>query len=302
MLEQFSGPDVIINTDLDNLLLEGRGKVRDVYSIEDRLLVVSTDRLSAFDVVLPDPIPLKGRVLNKISLFWMGKTREIAPNHLVTANVSEYPTAARKHEASLEGRSMLVHKARPFPVECVVRGYIIGSGWKDYQSSGKVCGVPLPSGLKQAEKLPEPIFTPSTKAELGSHDENISFSHVVDLVGSEVACWLRDKSIELYMFGAAWAEQRGVIIADTKFEFGTVNGIPTLIDEILTPDSSRFWPVDQYQTGISPPSLDKQFVRDYLETLNWDKKPPAPVLPGEIIAKTSEKYRNIYKIITDMDL
>ncbi len=295
-------PVVVKETNLSPLVLVGRGKVRDIYDIEDKLLIVSTDRLSAFDVILPDPIPDKGKVLNKLSLFWMTRTQDTVPNHLITADVSEYPNQCREFSELLKGRSVLVRKAQTFPVECVARGYIIGSGWKDYQRAGSLCGISMPSGLKQAEKLPEPIFTPSTKADIGDHDENISFDRAVDLVGAETARWLRDKTIELYLHGSRWAEQRGIIIADTKFEFGIVDGVPTLIDEVLTPDSSRFWPMDEYRTGISPPSLDKQFVRDYLEGLAWDKKPPAPTLPAEIISKTRAKYLDIYRILTGSDL
>jgi phosphoribosylaminoimidazole-succinocarboxamide synthase len=289
-------------TDLSPLSLEGRGKVRDVYRVDNKLLIVSTDRLSAFDVILPDPIPLKGKVLNNLSLFWMNATRHIVPNHVITADVTQYPDACRPFATLLQGRSVLVQKAEVFPVECVVRGYIIGSGWKDYLQTGGICGIPLPAGLKQAERLSEPLFTPSTKAQIGEHDENISFSQVVNLLGEETARMLRDKTIELYAYGARLAESRGIIIADTKFEFGLVNGALTLVDEAMTPDSSRFWPVDQYKTGISPPSLDKQFVRDYLEVQEWDKKPPAPSLPDEIIRKTQEKYLEIYRILTGTEL
>lgn len=289
---------VVKETHFPDLTLVGRGKVRDVYTVDNKLLIVSTDRLSAFDVILPEPIPNKGRVLTGLSRFWMEKTEHIVPNHLITTDVLEYPEPVRSHADQLAGRSMLVKKAKVFPVECVVRGYIIGSGWKDYQATGKICGIPIPQGLKQAEKLAEPIFTPSTKAEIGEHDENITFDRVKDLVGEETAEWLREKSIQLYLFGARWAEERGIIIADTKFEFGVFDGTPLLVDEALTPDSSRFWPKNQYRIGISPPSLDKQFVRDYLETLDWDKKPPAPSLPLEIIARTEEKYLEIYRILT----
>lgn len=282
--------------------LVARGKVRDVYQVEEGLLIVSTDRLSAFDVILPDPIPHKGQVLNSLSSFWMEKTRDIVPNHIITTDCAQYPEEARQFSDVLNGRSVLVKKAEPFPVECVVRGYIIGSGWKDYQKSGEVCGIALPKGLEQAQKLSEPIFTPSTKADIGDHDENISFDEVKELVGDETARWLRDKTIELYLYGAQWAEERGIIIADTKFEFGIVDGTPTLIDEALTPDSSRFWPSDQYRTGISPPSLDKQFVRDYLEGLDWNKKPPAPALPVDIVSKTREKYLDLYRILTGNEL
>jgi phosphoribosylaminoimidazole-succinocarboxamide synthase len=295
-------PVVVKETNLSPLVLVGRGKVRDIYRVEDKLLIVSTDRLSAFDVILPDPIPDKGKVLNRLSLFWMARTHDIVPNHLITADVDEYPEECRKSSELLEGRSMLVRKAETFPVECVARGYIIGSGWKDYQSTGSLCGISMPPGLKQAEKLPEPIFTPSTKANIGDHDENISFDRAVNLVGAETARWLRDKTIELYLQGSRWAEERGIIIADTKFEFGLVDGVPTLVDEVLTPDSSRFWPMDEYRAGISPPSLDKQFVRDYLEGLAWNKKPPAPALPAEIISKTRANYLDIYRILTGSDL
>jgi phosphoribosylaminoimidazole-succinocarboxamide synthase len=294
--------NVVTQTDLAPLTLAARGKVRDIYGLGDSLLIVSTDRISAFDVILPDPIPDKGLVLNGLSLFWMDKTSHIVPNHVIASDPAKYPDSCRPFSDVLRGRSMLVKKARAFPVECVVRGYIIGSGWKDYQQTGKICGIDLPKSLEQAAKLPEPIFTPSTKAELGDHDENISFSRVVDLVGKQSAEWLRDKTIQLYLFGSRWAEERGIIIADTKFEFGIANDTPMLIDEAMTPDSSRFWPKDQYRTGISPPSLDKQFVRDYLEGLTWDKKPPAPPLPEDIVSKTRDKYREIYRILTGKDV
>jgi phosphoribosylaminoimidazole-succinocarboxamide synthase len=289
-------------TDIPSIPLVARGKVRDIYDLGDKLLIISTDRISAFDVILPQPIPDKGKVLNGLSLFWMKQVEGIVPNHLITADVSMYPEACRRHLDMLQGRSMVVEKAKVIPVECVVRGYLIGSGWKDYEATGRVCGVRLPAGLKQAEKLPQPIFTPSTKAELGTHDENISFDKMADIVGAETAAWLEEKSLEIYLLGAARAEKRGVIIADTKFEFGLINGIPHLIDEVLTPDSSRFWPKDQYAEGMSPPSLDKQFVRDYLETLVWNKQAPAPDLPAEIIRKTREKYLRIYEIITGQPL
>jgi phosphoribosylaminoimidazole-succinocarboxamide synthase len=270
-LEQarLNGADMTTNsvhkTDLGSLQLVGRGKVRDIFDLGSRLLIVASDRISAFDVILPDPIPDKGRVLNSLTVFWMNLTGNLVNNHLVTADPAEYPEECAPFADMLQGRSMIVRKAEPFPVECVARGYVIGSGWKDYQKTGKICGIGLPKGLKQAEKLPEPIFTPSTKAEIGDHDENISFDKVIDILGVDMAQWLRDKTIELFLQGSQWAEERGIIIADTKFEFGLIDGAPYLIDEILTPDSSRFWPADQYHTGISPPSLDKQFVRDYLE-------------------------------------
>jgi phosphoribosylaminoimidazole-succinocarboxamide synthase len=292
---------VVQETHFDGLTLKARGKVRDIYDLGDTLLIVSTDRISAFDVILPDPIPDKGRVLTGLSRFWMEQTLHLTRNHLISTSPHEFPNVCRPFAETLDGRSMLVHKAEPFPVECVARGYLIGSGWKDYQQTGAVCGIPLPDGLRQAEKLPEPIFTPATKAEVGDHDENISFERMADLVGRSMAARLRDKTLELYRFGAEWAEQRGVIIADTKFEFGMINGEPTLIDEMLTPDSSRFWPMDQYQVGISPPSLDKQFVRDYLETLDWNKKAPGPALPQDIVTRTANKYREIYRIITGVN-
>ncbi len=285
-------------TKCPSLNLVGRGKVRDIYELDNRLLIVSTDRISAFDVIMPNPVPSKGMVLNNLSIFWMKKTSHFVKNHFITAKVEEYPEAAQAYADQIRGRSMLVSKAKVFPIECVVRGYIIGSGWKDYQQTGHICGIELPQGLKLADKLSEPIFTPSTKAELGSHDENISLSRVKDLVGESMAYWLRDKTIELYIFGSEWALERGIIIADTKFEFGLIDEEPCLVDEVLTPDSSRFWPVSDYKPGASPPSLDKQFLRDYLETLQWDKKPPAPWLPDEIIEKTRGKYLDIYKILT----
>jgi phosphoribosylaminoimidazole-succinocarboxamide synthase len=292
----------ISETNIGELSLLGRGKVRDIYRVDDKLLVISTDRLSAFDVVLPDPIPRKGLVLNQLSIFWMDQTGHLAPNHLISANVDEYPSELLRYSDQLKGRSMLVKNADVFPVECIARGYIIGSGWTEYKATGSISGIRLPSGLKQGQKLPEPIFTPSTKAETGQHDQNISFQKTVDLLGSEAASWLRDKTLEIYKFGAKWAEQKGIIIADTKFEFGVIDGAFTLVDEVLTPDSSRFWPMNQYEIGVSPPSLDKQYVRDYLESLNWDKNPPAPKLPREVVLNTSEKYLAIYKILTGSNL
>ncbi|MGD9817228.1 MAG: phosphoribosylaminoimidazolesuccinocarboxamide synthase [Desulfomonilaceae bacterium] len=292
----------IKETNLDSLKLIGRGKVRDIYDLDDKLLIVSTDRLSAFDVVLPNPIPKKGQVLNKLSSFWMNKTDKIAPNHLISSDIKEFPGILQKYGNQLDGRSMLVKRAKTFPVECVVRGYIIGSGWEDYKKTGAICGINLPSGLKQAERLSEPIFTPSTKAEIGKHDENISFSKTVDILGTDTANWLRDTSLQLYEFGARWAEQRGIIIADTKFEFGIIDGTRSLIDEVLTPDSSRFWPQDQYEPGMSPPSLDKQYVRDYLQSIKWNKEPPAPQLPEEVVRNVSQKYINIYKILTGEEI
>lgn len=296
--EAIMSSGAVDKTDIPTIPLAARGKVRDIYDLGDKLLIISTDRISAFDVILPQPIPDKGKVLNGLSLFWMKRVESIVPNHLITADVSLYPEACRAYRDLLQGRSMVAEKASVIPVECVVRGYLIGSGWKDYKATGCVCGIRLPAGLKQAEKLPEPIFTPSTKAALGAHDENISYAKTVDLVGAETASQLKEKSVEIYLHGSALAEEKGIIIADTKFEFGFIRGTLHLVDEALTPDSSRFWPKDEYAPGMSPPSLDKQFVRDYLETLAWDKQPPAPDLPEDIIQKTREKYRRIYEIVT----
>ena len=280
----------------------GRGKVRDIYAVgDDKMLIVASDRLSAFDVILPDPIPQKGRVLNEMANFWFGKLGHIVPNQLTGVDPQSV-VKGEEEKAQVKGRSVVVRKLKPLPIEAVVRGYIIGSGWKDYQKSGKVCGIDLPKGLQQAQKLPQPIFTPATKAESG-HDENISFEEVVKLIGKDLAQKVRDISIRLYREASDYAATRGIIIADTKFEFGTdARGDLVLIDEVLTADSSRFWPADSYQVGISPPSFDKQYVRDYLETLDWDKTPPAPKLPGEVIAKTSEKYREALERLTGRTL
>ncbi len=282
----------LFESSLTSLPLLGRGKVRDMYALGDeRLLIITTDRLSAFDVVLPDPIPGKGRVLNRLSNFWFARLAHIIPNHL-TGAAPESVVKGEAEIAQVEGRSVVVRRLKPLPVEAVVRGYLIGSGWKDYQKTGAVCGIRLPPGLRQADKLPEAIFTPATKAAQGAHDENISFGEVERLIGPALAVKLRDTSMRLYREAADYARARGIIIADTKFEFGLDGaGQLVLIDEALTADSSRFWPADQYRPGISPPSYDKQFVRDYLETLDWDKTPPAPRLPAEVIAKTAEKYR-----------
>jgi phosphoribosylaminoimidazole-succinocarboxamide synthase len=275
------------------------GKVRDIYEVDaQHMLIVTTDRLSAFDVVLPDPIPWKGRVLNEISNFWFGKTGHIIPNHLTGASLSSAVTD-KDELAMLEGRAVIVKRLQALPLEAVVRGYLIGSGWKDYQATGAICGIALPPGLKQAERLPQPLFTPATKAAVGDHDENISFSQAERLVGASLAAQVRDAALALYGFAAEHARKRGIIVADTKFEFGVDDsGRLTLIDEVCTPDSSRFWPADTYQAGMSPPSFDKQFVRDYLETLDWNKKAPAPKLPPEIIARTSEKYREALARLT----
>jgi phosphoribosylaminoimidazole-succinocarboxamide synthase len=285
-------PTALFESSLTSLKLLARGKVRDIYDIDaEFMLIVTTDRLSAFDVILPDPIPGKGRVLTRVSNFWFEKMRHVIPNHLSDITLEQVLPDAEER-AQVEGRAIVVKKLQPLPVEAIVRGYIIGSGWKDYQKTGAVCGIKLPAGLQQAQQLPEAIFTPSTKAELGTHDENISFEKTVALLGRELSQQVRDASLQLYTEAAAYAKERGIIIADTKFEFGLDDtGALYLIDEVLTPDSSRFWPADQYRLGISPPSFDKQFVRDYLETLDWDKTPPAPHLPAEIAEKTAEKYR-----------
>ncbi|MCH8976306.1 MAG: phosphoribosylaminoimidazolesuccinocarboxamide synthase [Proteobacteria bacterium] len=269
-----------------------RGKVRDIYDVdEDHMLIVTTDRLSAFDVVLPDAIPGKGAILTTVSNFWFDRTRHIIPNHLSDKSLAEVlPDEAERN--MIEGRGIVVRKLKPLPVEAVVRGYLIGSAWSDYQKTGTVCGIALPAGLRQAQQLPETIFTPSTKADVGDHDENISFEKTVGLLGQDMAEQMRDVSLKLYQEAAEYALERGIIIADTKFEFGTdKNGGLVLIDEVLTPDSSRFWPVDAYQVGQSPPSFDKQYVRDYLETLDWDKTDPGPCLPEEVIQRTGDKYR-----------
>lgn len=291
-------PEALYQTDLKSLPLRARGKVRDIYDVDgDLMVIVATDRLSAFDVVLPDPVPGKGRVLTALSNFWFARMESVIPNHLSGRSLAEI-VADPAECALLEGRAVVVRKLKPLPVEAVVRGYLIGSGWKDYQKFGAVCGVDLPPGLQLAEKLPRAIFTPSTKAALGSHDENIDFSKVVALLGKELAERVRDVSIELYTQAAAYALARGIIIADTKFEYGLdAAGTLYLIDEVLTPDSSRFWPVGKYRVGISPPSFDKQFVRDYLETLDWDKTPPGPHLPPEVLAKTAEKYREAERLL-----
>jgi phosphoribosylaminoimidazole-succinocarboxamide synthase len=275
------------------------GKVRDIYEIDaGHMLIVTTDRLSAFDVVLPDPIPYKGHVLTEISEFWFRHTKSIVPNQLTTVSLDTLPLDPDER-AMLERRAIIVRRLKALPIEAVVRGYLIGSGWKDYQRTGAVCGIALPKGLQLAERLPQPIFTPASKAPAGQHDENISFADVEALVGPTLAAQVRDTSLALYDFAAAHARERGIIIADTKFEFGVDEaGRLVLIDEVLTPDSSRFWPADTYRVGISPPSFDKQFVRDYLETLDWDKKAPGPSLPPEIIAKTSEKYREALTRLT----
>jgi len=289
----------VYRTALRGLQKIHEGKVRDIYAVDERtMLIVTTDRLSAFDVVLPDPIPDKGRVLNQISNFWFERTRHLVPNHLTGIPV-ESVVKDDDERALLADRAVIVKRLRALPIEAVVRGYLIGSGWKDYQQTGAVCGIALPPGLVLADRLPEPIFTPATKAEAGAHDENISFQQAEQIIGAELAARVRDTALALYQYALAHAQARGIIIADTKFEFGVdEDGRLTLIDEVLTPDSSRFWPADTYSKGVSPPSFDKQYVRDYLETLNWNKQPPAPHLPADVIARTSEKYREALARLT----
>jgi phosphoribosylaminoimidazole-succinocarboxamide synthase len=294
---------VVTSTAVDGFIPVKSGKVRDIYDLGDRLLVVATDRLSAFDVILPDGIPNKGRVLTQISAFWFDHLTAIVPHHVVSADIGDFPEPFRSRPDLFAGRSMLVRKAAPVAVECVVRGYITGSGWNDYRKSGAVCGIQLPAGLRESEKLPEPIFTPTTKAEAGLHDENITFAEVTTLLGKTTADRLRELTIRLYSEGAAYARTRGIIIADTKFEFGIdQDGGLIWIDEALTPDSSRFWPLESYAPGGSQPSFDKQFVRDYLITLNWNKRPPAPQLPPHVISTTSKKYEEALELITGQRL
>lgn len=294
--------DVLLQTDFQDLELFASGKVRDVYRVgSDRLLFVATDRISAFDYVLATGIPHKGRVLTQLSLFWFEFLKEVVPNHLVTADVSQYPAEVRRYADQLRGRSMLVQRADMFPVECVVRGYLSGSGWKEYKAGGTVCGIKLPTGLRESEQLPEPIFTPATKATTG-HDENISFEHMTQLVDPEDARQLRDLSLAIYKKAADYARHKGIIIADTKFEFGRTAAGITLGDEVLTPDSSRFWPADKYKPGMSQESFDKQYVRDYLEEIHWNKQPPTPALPLEVASKTSEKYIEAYRQLTGREL
>jgi phosphoribosylaminoimidazole-succinocarboxamide synthase len=290
----------ILNCDLPGITKVRSGKVREIFDLGDSLLFVATDRISAFDCILPNPIPSKGAVLNQISDFWFRKF-DFVQNHVLAVDFKDFPESLKKFEAQLSGRSMIVKKCAPLAVECVVRGYLVGSGWKDYQKTGSVCGHALPPGLRQAEKLPQTLFTPSTKADVG-HDMNIDWDECCKIVGIEVAEKIRDLSIRVYEAGRDYAAQRGIIVADTKFEYGLLDGEVVLIDEVLTPDSSRFWPADEYAVGSNPPSFDKQFVRDYLETLDWDKSPPAPPLPADVIAKTSAKYRDAFYKITGTDL
>ncbi len=297
ILEAAMNDEAIFETSLDNLELIARGKVRDIYAIDnDHMLIVTTDRFSAFDVVFDEPIPHKGELLTEVSNFWFDRTAGLIANHLTDLDLRDYVSTADYER--LRARSIMVRRLETLPVEAIVRGYVIGSGWKDYQATGQICGIELPPGLQQAAQLPEPIFTPSTKAEVGDHDINVSFDDIVARIGSDKANAIRQKSIELYRQAADYARARGIIIADTKFEFGVdSNDELVLIDEILTPDSSRYWPADEYRVGISPPSYDKQFVRDYLETLDWDKTPPAPRLPAEIVKKTMQKYQQVRDIL-----
>jgi phosphoribosylaminoimidazole-succinocarboxamide synthase len=293
---------VLLQTDFPELELHASGKVRDVYRLgDDSLLFVATDRISAFDYVLATGIPHKGHVLTQISLFWFDFLKDVVPNHLITANVEQYPAIVRKYADQLRGRSMMVRRAEMFPVECVVRGYISGSAWKEYKASGSVCGIKLPAGLKESDKLPEPVFTPATKASSG-HDENISFEAMARIVGADLSRQLRDITLQIYAKAADYARQKGIIIADTKFEFGTTPKGITLGDEVLTPDSSRFWPADKYQPGRAQDSYDKQYVRDYLEQIRWNKQPPAPALPPEVARRTSDKYLEAYRQLTGCEL
>jgi len=288
-------------TDFPGLTLLKRGKVRDIYDLGDTLIIVATDRISAFDVIMPDPVPEKGCILTRISEFWFDMMASMIPNHLLTTKIDEYPVSCRPYADILEGRSMLVRKARPLPVECVVRGYIAGSGWKEYLETGSVCGIPLPEGLVEADRLPTPIFTPSTKSEVGDHDINISYEELKGMVGEELSQRLKEISLAIYQKGMEYADLKGIIIADTKFEFGIVNDELILIDEVLTPDSSRFWPKESYRPGGPQNSFDKQYLRDYLVSIGWDMRPPAPELPKEVIENTRKKYLEALKRLTGDD-
>jgi phosphoribosylaminoimidazole-succinocarboxamide synthase len=292
----------LLQTNLGSLPLHARGKVRDIYAVSDNpasdLIFVATDRISAFDHVLGSGIPEKGRILTHISLFWFDFLRDLVPNHVVTADVKQFPASLQPFREQLAGRTMLVKRARMFPVECVARGYLSGSGWKDYQATGAVCGIPLPAGLRESDKLPEPIFTPAAKINTGGHDENISFETVTATVGEETAQELRDLTLAIYRKASEYAATKGVILADTKFEFGLIGGDITLADEVLTPDSSRYWPAAEYRPGGPTPSFDKQYVRDYLESIHWNKQAPAPALPEEVVARTREKYMQAFRLLT----
>jgi phosphoribosylaminoimidazole-succinocarboxamide synthase len=292
---------IILETDLPGVERYARGKVRDVYHVDDRLLIVATDRISAFDYILPTGIPDKGRVLTQLSIFWFDFLRDVTPTHFLTADVDDYPKTFLPYRDQLEGRSMLVKRANMVEIECVARGYLSGSGWKEYRQQGTVCGIRLPAGLRESDRLPEPIFTPATKAQTG-HDENISFERMAELVGAELSGRLRDLTLDIYSRAARYAESRGIIIADTKFEFGFVGDQLVLGDEVLTPDSSRFWPAESYRPGGAQQSFDKQYVRDYLESIRWNKQPPTPPLPEEVAAHTGEKYRQAYATLTGRQL
>jgi len=293
--------DPIFETNLGDIPIHARGKVRDIYAAGDFLVIVASDRLSAFDYVLPTPIPDKGRVLTQLTLFWLGLLSDIVPNHFVSASVDDYPSQFHPYRDQLEGRSMLVHRAKMIDVECVARGYVSGSGWKDYRKDGQICGIALPAGLRESDRLREPIFTPATKAQSG-HDENISFETAASKIGDSLARQVRDLTLKIYLRASDYAATRGILIADTKFEFGFAGDQLVLADEVLTPDSSRFWPRASYQPGGPQPSFDKQYVRDYLESIHWNKQPPAPVLPGDVIQRTSEKYREAYRVLTGKPL
>lgn len=290
--------DIILHTDFPDLPRLGRGKVRDMYDLGEYLLIVTTDRISAFDVIMDQGIPGKGEILTRISAHWFRLMEGIIPNHLITTDVGEFPAVCRPYADILAGRSMLVKKARPLPVECIVRGFLAGSGWKEYRETGRVCGISLPAGLAESQRLEEPVFTPSTKAEIGDHDENITFEQMVGLCGADIAEQARQATLAIYRAARDYADARGILIADTKFEFGICQGELILIDECLTPDSSRFWPKESYLPGCSPPSFDKQYLRDYLETLDWDKKAPPPPLPGEVVQRTAAKYREALRLLT----
>jgi phosphoribosylaminoimidazole-succinocarboxamide synthase len=299
---RMSSQSPVFSTDFPNLMLRSRGKVRDLYDLGDSLLIVATDRVSAFDVVMPTPIPDKGRILTQVSAFWFEFFADLVDHHVISTRVEDFPAVCRPYTAELAGRTMWVKKAQPLPVECIVRGYLAGSGWKDYQQTGSVCGIPLPAGLREAQQLPEAIFTPSTKAETGDHDENISCAAMATLVGEQRTAQVQDLSLKIYQKGAAYAAQRGILLADTKFEFGLLDNRLLLIDEVMTPDSSRFWPADQYQVGCSPASFDKQYLRDYLIDSGWKASDPAPTLPPEVVANTRKRYLEALERLTGKGL
>ncbi len=294
--------EAVCETDFNNIKLLKRGKVRDIYDLGDKLLMIATDRISAFDVVMPDPIPGKGKILSRISLFWFDAIKSIVKNHVISSNINEYPEECGRYSKELDGRSMLVKKAEPIPVECVVRGYLSGSGWNSYQEQGEICGIRLPKGLEESDKLPEPLFTPSTKEEVGTHDINIDFDETVKRIGRKTAERIKELSIQIYIKGSELAAEKGIIIADTKFEFGIVGKEIIIIDEVLTPDSSRFWPKDSYKPGGPQLSFDKQYLRDYLTSIKWNRKPPAPSLPKDVIENTLGKYMEALKRLTGAEL